>query len=80
MTRTAHILIAALLLAGHTQAEDKPWTVYQEWPFDATEAKRRQKETADALGVPVQKTITIGKDAKGKPVTMDNICGGRPAS
>lgn len=35
-------------------------TVYSAWPFDADEAKRRQQETADALGVPVQKEIDLG--------------------
>ena len=34
-----------------------PWEVYTKWPFDSAEAKRRQTETAKALGVPVEKDI-----------------------
>ncbi len=34
--------------------------VYEEWPFDAEEAKRRQRETAEALGIPVEKTLDLG--------------------
>jgi formylglycine-generating enzyme required for sulfatase activity len=30
------------------------------WPFDAIEAKRRQKETAERLGVPVDTAIDLG--------------------
>ncbi|HPD16105.1 MAG TPA: formylglycine-generating enzyme family protein [Planctomycetota bacterium] len=35
--------------------------VYEEWPFDAAEAKRRQAETASALRIPVQKAIRLGQ-------------------
>ena len=70
MNRTLHTIAAMLLLACTAPAAEK-WTLYTEWPFDATEAKRRQQETAEAMRIPVKKTITIGKDAKGKPVTMD---------
>ncbi len=34
--------------------------VYEKWPFGAAEAKRRQKQTAAALGVPVEKTLDLG--------------------
>jgi len=34
--------------------------IYAKWPFDAKEAKRRQEETAKALGVPVEKTVDLG--------------------
>jgi len=44
-------------------APSKP-KVYTEWPFDAKEAKRRQEETAKALGVPVEKTVDLGKGVK----------------
>ena len=37
---------------------------YTKWPFDAKEAKRRQEETARALGVPVNKTIDLGGGVK----------------
>jgi len=42
------------------KAGDKTYKVYRKWPFDAKEAKRRQEETAKALGVPVNKTIAAG--------------------
>ncbi len=35
---------------GHATAE-KPWKVYTEWPFSVPEARRRQEETAKALGL-----------------------------
>ena len=38
--------------------------VYKKWPFDTKEAKRRQEETAAALGVPVNKTINLAKGVK----------------
>ena len=34
--------------------------VYKKWPFSAAEAKRRQRETAAALGLPVTKRIDLG--------------------
>jgi formylglycine-generating enzyme required for sulfatase activity len=63
------LISAALLTAQALSAAPAP--VYTEWPFDASEAERRQKETAEALNIPVKKTITVGKDPSGKPVTMD---------
>ena len=42
-------------------------TVYTEWPFGSEEAKRRQKATARALGIPVERNEDLGDDA---PVTM----------
>ncbi|NQT51019.1 DUF1080 domain-containing protein, partial [bacterium] len=41
-----------------------PWKVYTKWPFDAAEAKRRQSETAKALGVPVEQEIDLGNGVK----------------
>ena len=38
--------------------------VYQAWPFDAAEAKRRQEETAKRLGIPVEKTLDLGDGVK----------------
>jgi len=35
--------------------------VYEGWPFDAAEAKRRQEETAEILGAPVERTIDLGR-------------------
>jgi formylglycine-generating enzyme required for sulfatase activity len=40
------------------------WRVYTEWPFDAAEARRRQGETAKALGVPVEKSVDLGGGVK----------------
>jgi len=38
--------------------------VYTDWPFDADEAKRRQQETAEVLGQPVELTNSIGMKLK----------------
>jgi len=37
---------------------------YTQWPFDAKEAKRRQKATAEALGVPIEQDVEIAKGVK----------------
>ncbi|MHC4917587.1 MAG: formylglycine-generating enzyme family protein, partial [Planctomycetota bacterium] len=36
------------------------WKIYTKWPFDGAEARRRQDETAKALGVPAGKSIDLG--------------------
>ena len=36
--------------------------VYTEWPFDAAEAKRRQKETARILGIPEHLKLDFGSN------------------
>jgi len=62
--RLLTFIACAIILATSAQAEEStshPWTVYEAWPFDTAEAKRRQVETAKALGVPVKKTVTVGK-------------------
>ena len=46
-------IAATVLLTSAAPAAENPWIVYTEWPFDATEAKRRQQETADAMDPPV---------------------------
>jgi len=38
--------------------------VYRGWPFDPAEAKRRQEETAAALGVPVEKHVDLDDGVK----------------
>lgn len=38
--------------------------VYTRWPFDQSEAQRRQQETADALGLPVDYEVDLGKGVK----------------
>jgi len=40
------------------------WQVYRGWPFDEAEARRRQEETARALGVGVEQDIDLGKGVK----------------
>jgi formylglycine-generating enzyme required for sulfatase activity len=45
-----------------TRIEDS--LVFTEWPFDEKEAKRRQKATADALGVKIEQDIEIAKGVK----------------
>ena len=73
MRQFTFIACAILLATGAQAAEttSRPWTVYEAWPFNTAEAKRRQEETAMALGIPVKKTITIGTNTSGKPVTVD---------
>jgi formylglycine-generating enzyme required for sulfatase activity len=39
-------------------------TIYSAWPFDATEATRRQRETAKALGVGVEDALDLGGGVK----------------
>jgi formylglycine-generating enzyme required for sulfatase activity len=34
--------------------------VYTEWPFDTAEARRRQQETAAALGLPIEEVVDLG--------------------
>ena len=50
-------VMLALLLSLHVAAAAP--AVYTAWPFDAAEAQRRQAETAQALGVPVQRTVDL---------------------
>ncbi len=64
------LAMAAFTLASATCADaaeaakpKKPWEpefeIYEKWPFDAKEARRRQAETARTLRVPVEKTIML---------------------
>jgi formylglycine-generating enzyme required for sulfatase activity len=68
--RMMGMMVAAVVLAGGSAwcgeaaaPVGKP-TVYEAWPFDGAEAKRRQQETAKALGVPVEKTVDLGGGVK----------------
>ena len=38
--------------------------IYQNWPFEAREAGRKQDETAIALGIPKELTLDLGKNVK----------------
>jgi len=59
-------LVLALVCVVMSGCGDlKPETeIYTKWPFDAAEAKRRQAETARALGVPVEQDIDLGNGIK----------------
>ncbi|NQT89020.1 SUMF1/EgtB/PvdO family nonheme iron enzyme, partial [bacterium] len=46
------------------------WEVYTDWPFSDTEAKRRQTETAKALGVEVERDIEIAQGVKMRMVLI----------
>jgi formylglycine-generating enzyme required for sulfatase activity len=68
--RMMGLAVAAVLLSGgsawcgEAAAPGGKPTVYEAWPFDGAEAKRRQQETAKALGVPVEKTVDLGDGVK----------------
>jgi len=36
------------------------WTLIPKWPFDAEEARRRQVEASERLGLPVEKAVDLG--------------------
>jgi len=63
-TRAAFRNIRLRRLKSFIQSEEGPWEVYLKWPFDAAEARRRQEETAKALGVPVEQEIDLGDGVK----------------
>ena len=65
------VLVPALLFTAVCFAAETPWTVYQDWPFGAEQAKRRQQETADALKIPVRKSVLLQRDENGDTITMD---------
>ena len=59
--RDAQFLLkrAAAALEHQKAKRAKRFRVYTKWPFSAQEAERRRKETAKALGVPVEKTVDL---------------------
>ncbi|MBM4035674.1 MAG: DUF1080 domain-containing protein, partial [Planctomycetes bacterium] len=59
--KEAAVQIAALRARAGKAAEP---IVYTEWPFDAAEAKRRQAESAKALGVPIEQDVDLGNGVK----------------
>ena len=69
-------LAGALLAEGAVGAEraETRWRVYKTWPFDAAEAKRRQEETARALGVKVEQDFAL---VRGAPIRMVLIPAGQ---
>ena len=60
--RSIGLLFAAvaLTLGSVASAADAPYKIYTKWPFDAKEARRRQDETAKALGIERALTFEIG--------------------
>jgi uncharacterized caspase-like protein len=50
--------------AGTPARQPREATIYTKWPFDSKEAKRRQQETAKALGVPVETELDCGDGVK----------------
>ena len=55
-------LAAATAVTTGEKSKKKPAaSIYTKWPFDAKEAKRRQKETAGKLKIPVEMTLQVGK-------------------
>ena len=69
------VLIAGALAAGQqttAPAEETPKVaprqvplrIHTAWPFDAKEAARRQKEAAQALGLPAEKAVDLGGGVK----------------
>jgi hypothetical protein len=60
--RRITFIACSIFLATQAQSAEpssRPWTVYEAWPFDTAEAKRRQEETAKTPGVPVKKTVAV---------------------
>ncbi|MBI2192837.1 MAG: hypothetical protein HYU36_12725 [Planctomycetes bacterium] len=50
--------------------ESKEAEVYTQWPFDAAEAKRRQQETAQVLGLPVEYDVDLPGGVKMRMVLI----------
>ncbi len=63
-------VLAVGLIASGCAPPTKPATIYMQWPFDATEAARRQDETAKALGVSKELALDLGKGVKMKLVLI----------
>ncbi len=60
MQRYIFFCLAILSLASISLAQPHPWKVYDAWPFDTTEAAKRQVETAAAIKLPIVQTIRLG--------------------
>jgi len=55
---------SGMATGGAGGAASGKFVVYTGWPFDATEAKRRQKETAAALGLATEIDVDLGGGVK----------------
>ena len=63
----AVVVVAVTLLAAGCKKEQAQPTVSRDihgWPFDAAEAARRQRGTAEILGLPVEKAMDLGNGVK----------------
>ena len=72
-TRSLCALAVGLALCGPARSSQTPEkapqakpkvAAYTTWPFDAAEAKRRQAETAKALGVAAEREVDLGGGVK----------------
>jgi len=52
------------VLPGTPRAKSGAWEVHTDWPFDEAEARRRQRATAEALGVTVERDVDLGDGVK----------------
>jgi len=57
-------LALARVASAAPYVEKPTLKVYREWPFTAAEAKRRQRETAEALGVKLEEDVDLGNGVK----------------
>jgi len=66
MQRMAIYTLLFLFISLNTAypLEGETWKVYTDWPFDEEEAVRRQKETADAMKIPLQRRIELAEGVK----------------
>lgn len=56
------LVVVQLVFGGFAAAAEKTAKVYSQWPFSSDEAQRRQKETAEAIGQPVELPLALGKE------------------
>lgn len=64
------VCLEVMSCGGTKKGDEVQWKVYSTWPFSAEEAKRRQQETAEALGVPVKREVALGGGAALKLVLI----------
>ena len=57
------------------------YKIYTGFPFSSSDARRRQKETAERLGIPVEKTVTVnGVDMEFMLIPAGEFMMGNPSS
>ncbi len=57
-------IILSSVTAGAAEDTRGQPEVYTQWPFDAAQAKRRQQETAQALGTEVEHEVALERGVK----------------